>query len=310
MSVVRAAMTQTVNAFAGMPEAVADLPGLEPCLEEIRQANLDHHQSLIEQAHDAGARVIGLGELFAAPYFALRRDAFWKTLAEDAQTGPTVTALSEVAGRLGIVIVAPIYELDRDTGKRFNTAVVIDADGSVLGKYRKTHIPVGGNEQGSFDERFYYGPSEVPQNQPSGKILGTNPYFPVFATQVGRIGVAICYDRHFEGVIRSLAQAGAQIIFSPAVTFGSKSEWMWEIEFPVDAARHRVYIGGSNRLGSERPWNQPYFGHSAFVGPEGHLDNLSEDTQLVLADLDLGALAGQDPSGWDLARDARPDIYD
>ncbi len=310
MTVIRAAMTQTVNAYADMPDAIADLPLLESRLEDIRRANLDHHLILIERARDAGAKVIGLGELFAAPYFALRRNAFWRGLAEDARTGPTVSALAEAAGKLGMVIVAPIYEHDNETGKRFNTAVVLDADGSVVGKYRKTHIPVGGNEQGSFDERFYYGPSEVPQNQPSNKILGRNPYFPVFATQAGRIGVAICYDRHFEGVVRSLARAGAELIFSPAVTFGAKSERMWEIEFAVDAARHRVYIGGSNRLGSEKPWNQRYFGRSSFVGPEGRLDNLSEDTQLVIADLDLGALAAPDPSGWDLARDARPDIYD
>ncbi len=310
MTVIRAAMTQTVNAYADMPDAAADLPLLEGRIEDIRRANLDHHLALIEHARDAGARVIGLGELFAAPYFALGRDDFWRALAEDARTGPTVSTLAEAAGRLGIVIIAPIYELEEDTGKRFNTAVVIDADGSILGKYRKTHIPVGGNEQGSFDERFYYGPSEVPQNQPSSKILGSNPYFPVFATHAGRIGVAICYDRHFEGVVHSLARAGAEMIFSPAVTFGAKSERMWEIEFAVDAARHRVYIGGSNRLGSEKPWNQRYFGQSYFVGPEGRPDNLSEDTQLVIADLDLGALGAPDPSGWDLARDARPDIYD
>jgi beta-ureidopropionase len=309
MTILRAAMTQTINAYADMPSTVADLPLLANRLEDIRKANVDHHLQLIEEAAHNGVQAICLGELFAAPYFALGREMFWRNLAEDSSSGPTVTALAAAAQRLNIVIVAPIYELDSATGKRYNTAVIIDADGSILGKYRKTHIPVGGNEQGSFDERFYYGPSEIPQNPPSVKILGDNPYFPVFDTQAGRLGVAICYDRHFEGVVRSLAHAGAQLIFTPAVTFGQKSERMWEIEFAVDAARHQVFIGGSNRLGCECPWNQMYFGSSHFVGPNGRMIELSKNSQLIIADLDLDSLSLPDPSGWNLARDTRPDIY-
>ncbi|HED54861.1 MAG TPA: acyltransferase, partial [Phycisphaerales bacterium] len=189
---------------------------------------------------------------------------------------------------------------------RFNTAVVIDADGSNLGRYRKCHIPQGKNEQGSFDEVFYYGPSD---GDSYSNITETRGYFPVFQTAVGRVGVSICYDRHFEGVVSSLARSGAQIIFSPAVTFGEKSQRMWNIEFEVDAARHNVFIAGSNRLGSERPWNQPYFGRSHFVGPNGRLANISDEANLVLADLDLDILDKPDPSGWNLKRDARPEIY-
>jgi beta-ureidopropionase len=309
MSMLRAAMTQTINAYADMPATVGDLPLLANRLEEIRKANVDHHLKLIEEAAHNEVRAICLGELFAAPYFALGREMFWRNLAEDASSGSTVSALAAAAQRLNIVIVAPIYELDAASGKRFNTAVIIDADGSILGKYRKTHIPVGGNEQGSFDERFYYGPSETPQNLPSAKTLGDNPYFPVFDTQAGRLGVAICYDRHFEGVVRSLTHAGAQLIFSPAVTFGQKSERMWGIEFAVDAARHQVFIGGSNRLGCECPWNQMYFGSSHFVGPNGRMDDLGKNSQLIIADLDLDSLSMPDPSGWNLARDTRPEIY-
>jgi len=309
MSVIRAAMTQTCNAYTPMPGSVDDLPSLAGRLADIRTANLEHHADLIAQAAGMGVKAIGLGELFAAPYFALRRDEFWTGLAEDALTGPTATFMAGVAKEHGVVIVAPLYELEASTGHRFNTAVVIDADGTVLGRYRKTHIPVGSNEQGRFDEGFYYGPGRTPQNPPSPRILGDNPSFPVFDTAVGRVGVAVCYDRHFEGVMRSLRHAGAQIVFSPAVTFGEKSERMWEIEFEVEAARHGLFIGGSNRLGSEPPWNQPYFGRSHFVGPAGRCENLSPNPLLVVSDLDPGSLASPDPSGWDLPRDRRPEIY-
>lgn len=306
MAVVRAALTQTLNAFDDMPDRVEDLGRLEGRLEEIRRANVDHNVELIGAARNAGAQIICLGELFTAPYFALNKNRMWIAMAEDAAAGPTVTTLRRVAAERRIVIIAPIYELEAKTGRRFNTAVVIDADGRVLGKYRKAHIPCGANEQGEFIETFYYGRSEGPQNEPSEFILGDNPYFPVFKTAAGNVGVAICYDRHFEGVVGALAKAGAQMVFSPAVTFGAKSQRMWEHEFLVDACRHRLYVGGSNRMGSERPWHQPYSGGSHFAGPDGEkLRDLSTRPDLVIANLDLDALTRPDPSGWDLGRDAR-----
>jgi N-carbamoylputrescine amidase len=218
-----------------------------------------------------------------------------------------VTTLREAARRLRLVVIAPIYELD-PSGARFNTAVVIDEQGQVLGKYRKTHIPHGKNEQGSFLEGFYYDRSDG-KNQLGPSNVSKNPYFPVFQTSLGRLGVAICYDRHFEGVVWSLAHEGAQLVFCPAVTFGEKSQRMWQLEFQVDAARHSVFIGGSNRKGVEPPWNQPYFGESHFAGPGGKLPNLSRHERLVICDLELEALAGPDPSGWNLGRDLRHEIY-
>jgi N-carbamoylputrescine amidase len=306
MSPVRAALTQTCNVWGPMPDSVDGIAGLEPRLEAIRSANVEHHVDLIERAHARGARIVGLGELFPAPYFALRRDALWREMAESAADGPTVTALRGVAERLGVVLVAPIYE--RAGTKRFNTAVVIDADGCVRGGYRKAHVPQGANEQGAFDELFYYGRADG-RPVPGVPFQADNPFFPVFTTAVGRVGVATCYDRHFGGVIAALARNGAQLVFSPAVTFGEKSRRMWELEFPVDAARHNVFIGGSNRLGSEPPWNQPYFGGSYFVGPNGRLEDLSTDDRLVVSDVDLADLERPDPSGWNLVRDARPEIY-
>lgn len=304
MVIVRAGLTETINAYGEMPASIAKLPQLRGRLDDVRSANVDHHLDLIVAAADRGVRVLCLGELFAAPYFALSEDPMWLELAEDARDGPTVRAMRDAAARHHMVLVAPVYELDAESGRRFDTAVVIDEHGEVLGTYRKTHIPRGDNEQGSFRETFYYERGDGRQDG------GEANYFPVFSTSVGRVAVAICYDRHFEGVVSSLAVGGAEIVFSPAVTFGQKSQRLWPLEFAVDAARHRVFIGGSNRRGTEAPWNQEYFGQSHFCGPEGLCQNRSDHAELVIADLDLDLLHGADPAGWDLRRDARPDLYD
>ncbi|MBI2375553.1 MAG: acyltransferase [Deltaproteobacteria bacterium] len=297
-----------------MPPRVEDLErALSSRLSEIREANLDHHERLIHRAHAKGARLIGLGELFTAPYFALESRPFWAGLAEDGLEGPTATRLRALSKELSMVIVAPLYELDPTTSRRFNAAIVLDS-GAHLGGYRKSHIPCGGNERASFVETDYYGPGDGGLTARGGdsagkRILGSNSFFPVFETSVGNLGVAICYDRHFEGVMKSLAAGGAEIVMSPAVTFGVKSRRMWELEFPVDAARHNLFIGGSNRRGVEAPWTVEYFGASYFVGPSGaKLENLSSDPELVISDLDLEQRTS-DSSGWNLPRDARPTIY-
>ncbi len=107
----------------------------------------------------------------------------------------------------------------------------------------------------------------------------------------------------------SLAREGAELVFSPAVTFGEKSQRMWRLEFPVEAARHNLFIAGSNRRGSEPPWNQPFFGDSYVVGPNGLCPDTSDHPELVLAEVEPGELSRPDPSGWNLPRDARYDIY-
>jgi beta-ureidopropionase len=306
---LRVAMSETCNAYRDMPPKVGELSSLANRLDAIREANVAHHVELARAAASAGAQILGMGELFTGPYFALGRDPMWLGLAEDALTGPTVTTLRSAARDTGLVLVAPIFEHDPRSGRRFNTAVVIDETGEILGRYRKTHIPVGENEQGAFCETFYYDRSDGdlgawPRN------ISRNPFFPVFETRLVKLGVAICYDRHFEGVMSALAGNGAELVLSPAVTFGEKSRRMWDLEFPVDAARHNLYIGGSNRRGVEPPWTQEYFGASYFAGPGGVLPRVPSPTdELVIADLDLDALRGADPSGWNLPRDRRPTIY-
>lgn len=303
----RIAVTQTVNAYRDMPASVAELGQLAGRLEALREANVAHHVELMRAAKAEGVEVIGFGELFPGPYFALGKNPMWFALAEDATSGPTVSTLRAAAKELSMIVVAPIYERD-PSGQRFNTAVFIDEHGGVLGKYRKTHLPCGENEQGSFDEPFYYDESDG-KNGESPANVSKNPFFPVYQTSRGRIGAAICYDRHFEGVMYSLAREGAELVFSPAVTFGQKSQRMWQLEFQVDAARHRLFIAGSNREGQEPPWNQPYFGESHVAGPNGVLPNLSKHQNLIIADVDLAALSGPDPSGWDLPRDVRYEAY-
>ena len=304
----RAALTETRNVYADMPPTIDRIAELAGRLDHVRDANLEHHAQLIATAAGAGARLICLGELFPLPYFALGRDSMWIDGAEDAEAGPSVRMCRAAASEHAIAVVAPIYELDSATGKRFNTAVVIDEAGAIVGKYRKAHIPAGANEQGEFSETFYYQASDG-QLGAAPRNVSRNPFFPVFDLGVVRLGIAICYDRHFSRVIEALGAAGAQLVVSPAVTFGDKSRRMWELEFPVDAARHNLFIGGSNRRGAEPPWNQKSFGASYFVGPNGRAAPIDVHGNLIVADLDLDTLSAPDPSGWDLARDLRPDIY-
>ncbi|MHB2018058.1 MAG: nitrilase-related carbon-nitrogen hydrolase [Candidatus Xenobia bacterium] len=293
----RVAMTQTVNAYRDMPVRVADLKQLEGRLEEVRRANVEHHVQLMADAKRMNVRAICFGELFTGPYFALGQEPMWLALAEDARNGPTVRELATAARQHQMIVVAPIFEHDAEQDKRFNTAVVIDEKGKVLGKFRKVHIPHGGNEQGRFLERFYYDSSDGRNGN------GTVNYYPVFQTSIGRIGIAICYDRHFASSMSSLAKNGAELVFSPAVTFGAKSHRMWHLEFPTDATRYHIFIGGSNRCGAEPPWNQPYFGDSYFVGPNGRFENLSAHPNLIVAEIDFEELTRPDPSGWRLRED-------
>ena len=305
---VRAALTETRNAYGNMPAQTDGLAGLTDKMPAIRDANIQHHLELIAAAAELDVQALCMGELFTGPYFALDRTPMWQELAEDARDGVTVKAMQQAAQTHKMLLVAPIYELDAASGRRFNTALVIENDGTILGKYRKCHIPEGTNDAGSFCETFYYQRSDGElDNGPAN--ISKNPYFPVFASSVGNVGVAICYDRHFHGVMKALADEGAEIVFSPAVTFGKKSRAMWEMEFAVDATRHNLFIGGSNRRGCEAPWNQEFFGASYFVGPNGRPAPLSSREELIVADLDLDQLSSEDPSGWNFARDLRPDIY-
>lgn len=304
--IVRAGLTET--------KSVASLPQnpnvLTPrCVERVRRENLGHYIGLIRAAIEEGVEIICLNELFTAPYFALgkNREEGWLGFAESVEDGPTVRALCELTRDQLITILAPMYE-QVSNGDRYNTTVIVES-GQVIGKYRKTHIPHGENETGRFTEGFYYKKSEDEDQNQDYPRAGGHPLLPVFETRVGKVGVATCFDRHFSNVWEGLKEGGAELVFSPAVTFGATSRRMWDCEFPVEAVRNDFYIGGSNKKGVEFPGGPSYFGDSHFISPEEgqRLPNISRHPNLVVANLDL-SLIGTDSSGWGLRENRRPEL--
>lgn len=247
----------------------------------------------IRSAAEQGAQITCLQELFYGPYFCQVQDAEYYGYAERIPDGPTVTRMRELAAETRQVLVLPVYE-EEQTGVYYNTAAVIDADGSYLGKYRKHHIP----QVNGFWEKFYFRPGNVG--------------YPVFDTAVGRIGVYICYDRHFPEGWRALGLAGAQIVFNPSATSRGLSEYLWKLEQPAAAVANEYYIGAINRVGVEPLGDDDFYGQSYFVDPRGQFvgDAASDkDEEIVVRDLDLDKLT-EVRHLWQFYRDRRPDSYE
>lgn len=249
----------------------------------------------IGYAHKAasdGAQVLCFQEIFTGPYFCNVQDPSFYDLAEPIPDGPTVTAMTKVAKETGMVLVVPIYERV-DEGTFYNTAAVINADGSLLGLYRKTHIP----QVEGFWEKFYFRPGN----------LG----YPVFETAVGTIGVYICYDRHFPEGWRELGLKGARIIFNPSATTRGHSIYLWQLEQPAAAVANQYFIGAINRIGSEDLKDTDYYGSSYFVDPRGQIvgDTASDtEDEVVVRDLDMSEIETA-RRHWAFYRDRRPDAY-
>ena len=189
-------------------------------------------------------------------------------------------------------MILPVYE-EEQPGVLYNTAAVIDADGTYLGKYRKNHIP----QVKGFWEKFYFRPGN----------LG----YPVFDTAVGRVGVYICYDRHFPEGWRALGLAGAQIVFNPSATSRSLSSHLWQLEQTSSAAANMYFVGALNRIGVEDLGDNDFYGTSYFADPRGQfVDGTASDqeAELVIRDLDL-KLIDEVRAGWAFYRDRRPDTY-
>ena len=253
---------------------------------------LDKHEQFARDAHARGAQVICFQELFYGPYFGITQDKKYYEYAEPAD-GPIVTRFAALAGELGMVMVLPIYE-EEQTGVYYNTAVVVDADGTVLGKYRKHHIP----HVEKFWEKFYFRPGN----------LG----YPVFDTAVGKIGTYICYDRHFPEGWRALGLNGAQIVFNPSATHRGLSEYLWRLEQPAAAVANIYYVGAINRVGIEPLGTNDFYGQSYFVDPEGKfVGDIGDPYQpeLIVRDLDMKKLL-EVRDRWAFYRDRRPDAYD
>jgi beta-ureidopropionase len=260
--------------------------------ETIRERMNEAHLPLIDEAGKKGVQVLCLQEVFNQPYFCPSQDAKWYAAAEKVPDGPTVSLMKEYARKHAMVIVVPVYEEDI-TGVYYNTCAVIDADGSYLGKYRKTHIP----QVAGFYEKFFFKPG--------------NSGWPVFDTAYCRLGVYICYDRHFPEGWRAIALAGAEYIVNPSATVAGLSQYLWKLEQPASAVANGCFIGAVNRVGTEAPWNiGKFYGSSYVVDPRGNfLCEASEDKdELVTADMDMDKVR-EVRNLWQFFRDRRPETY-
>ena len=260
--------------------------------EQIRQRMIEAHLPLIDAAGRQRVQVLCLQEVFTQPYFCPSQDAKWYAAVERIPEGPTTRLMQELAKKHGMVIVVPIYE-EEITGVYYNTAAVIDADGRYLGKYRKTHIP----QVAGFYEKFFFKPG--------------NSGYPVFETGYCKLGVYICYDRHFPEGWRALALNGAEYIVNPSATVAGLSQYLWELEQPAAAVANGCYIGAVNRVGTEAPWNiGEFYGQSYFVNPRGVIEAIAsrDQDELIVHDMDFD-LIKKTRDTWQFFRDRRPETY-
>jgi N-carbamoylputrescine amidase len=275
-------------------QARCDLSPERHPLPAIKQAMLEKHLPLIEQAGRKRVQVLCLQELFYGPYFCAEQNTRWYPLAEPVPEGPTIRRLQKLAKKHRMVLIAPVYEVEIP-GVYYNTAAVIDADGRYLGKYRKHHIP---HCHPGFWEKFYFTPGN----------LG----YPVFDTRYAKVGVYICYDRHFPEGARVLGLKGAEIVFNPSATVAGLSEYLWELEQPAHAVANGYFIAAINRVGHEKPWNiGEFYGKSYFCDPRGKIiaQASRNKDELLVADLNLD-LIQEVRSTWQFFRDRRPETYE
>ena len=226
------------------------MPKHEGSVGEIKQAMLEKTLPYVDRAAKAGVQILCFQEVFNTPYFCPAQTPNWYDAAEPVP-GPTINLLAEYARKHEMVMVVPVYEREM-AGVYYNTAAVIDADGKYIGKYRKNHIP----QTHGFWEKYYFKPGN----------LG----YPAFDTRYARIGVYICYDRHFPEGARLLGLAGAEIVFNPSATVAGLSQYLWRLEQPAHAVANGYFMGAINRVGTEAPWNiGKFYGSSYFVDPRG-----------------------------------------
>ena len=260
-------------------------------VDKIKQMALEKHLGLIDEAAQRGVQILGLQEIFNGPYFCPSQDAKWYAAAEPIP-GPTIEVMQQRAKKHAMVMVVPIYERAM-AGVYYNTAAVIDADGSLCGIYRKQHIP----HTGGFWEKYFFKPGN----------LG----YPVFNTRYGAVGVYICYDRHFPEGARLLGLNGAEVVFNPSATVAGLSQYLWKLEQPAHAVANGYFMAASNRVGVEKPWNiGKFYGTSYVCDPRGNFLAVgSEDKdEIVAADCDLDVIE-EVRQVWQFYRDRRPETY-
>jgi N-carbamoylputrescine amidase len=260
-------------------------------IAEIQAAALEKHLPFVRAAGERGVQILCLQEIFNGPYFCPSQDARWYGAAEPVP-GPTTEALTPYAREHEMVLIVPVYEREA-AGVYYNTAAVIDADGTYLGKYRKNHIP----HTSGFWEKYFFKPGN----------LG----YPVFRTRYAKVGVYICYDRHFPEGARLLGLNGAEIVFNPSATVAGLSQYLWKLEQPAHAVANGYFMGCSNRVGTEAPWDiGRFYGSSYFVDPRGSFlaEGTEDSDELVVADMDLEMIE-EVRRTWQFFRDRRPETY-
>ncbi|QYK40034.1 MAG: N-carbamoylputrescine amidase [Paracoccaceae bacterium] len=262
-------------------------------------ANLDAAETAVRAAAERGAGVILLPELFAAPYFCKTERAEYLGLALPAAGHPVVARFAGLARELGVVL--PVSFFERAGQAHFNTVAMVDADGRVLGHYRKSHIPQGPG----YEEKYYFSPGDTG--------------FRVWDTAMGRIGVGICWDQWFPEAARAMALLGAEAILYPTAIGseppapGYDSQPHWETVMRGHAAANILPVAASNRVGTETApegVEVTFYGSSLVAGPTGTLLARAprEGAAVEVATVDLDETAALRAS-WGLFRDRRPELY-
>ena len=287
-------------------------------VESTAAATLVATEERIRDAHSRGAQVICLKELFNAPYFCKTLDAANFDIAE-AVPGPTVVRLQAVAKELAVVLVVPIYER-QGPGVYRNSAAVIDADGALLGVYRKMHIP----HDPLFEEKYYFAPGEsTPSVQPKGARGpdGEAGGFMVWKTRYATIGVLICWDQWYPEGARITSLLGADILFYPTAIGwhpAEKAEWgaaqvdAWRTAQRAHAIANGVFVASPNRTGFEAKAGTggiEFFGHSMIVDPYGRYMAQAETGEATLIATCDPALIEYTRRNWPFLRDRRVDAY-
>lgn len=258
--------------------------------------NINKAESMVKKAADKGANIVLLQELFETPYFCQKQDFNYYSLATDINSNRAIQHFMTIAREYEVVL--PISFFEKAGNTTFNSIVVIDADGTVLGTYRKTHIPDGL----PYAEKFYFTPGDTG--------------FKVWNTKYGKIGVGICWDQWFPEAARTMALLGAEILLyptaignEPILEYDSMPQWRRCMQ--GHAAANIMPVVASNRVGTERDETEMTFYGSSFIADETgeiiqEMDRKKED--IIVAEFDLDKIA-QRRRNWGVFRDRRPEMY-
>lgn len=263
---------------------------------DSRDENVAKSAELVREAGGQGAQIICLPELATTQYFCHEMNRDFMALAEPV-TGPSVKAIGAAAREADAYVVLPFYERGDDE-QLYNSAVFLDRSGEVAGLYRKNVIPIMKFTGVEGVEKYYFRPGN----------LG----YPVFETDLGiTVGITICYERHFPEGPRSLALAGADVIFVPTATPAGRE--LWEVELRAMAIANLLWVGGVNRVGRDRGSavsDMDFYGGSLFSAPNGEVVSRAEsgDDEIVYADINTD-LSRHLRDDWGFFRDRRPEIY-